>query len=87
VSITEMKIKQAVKRNKRSFVEAFARDVEDWRQGNRRQDKHPFFGIEGPATLEDIAADPDEWIRRYPDNPSNLHPNEIEVGGYVHDEI
>lgn len=87
MSITEMKIKQAVKRNKRSFIEAFARDVEDWRQGNRRQDKHPFFGIEGPASLEDIAADPDEWIRRYPDNPSNLHPNEIEVGGYVHDEI
>jgi len=34
----------------------------------------------GPMELGELAENPWEWIRRYPNDPGNLDPNDVEVG-------
>jgi len=53
----------------------------DYRRGQAYRDAYrEATTAEGPFNLGDIAEFEDEWMRRYPDNPSGIDPGDINPG-------
>jgi len=53
----------------------------DYRRGQAYREAYEReTAVEGPFNLGDIPEFEDEWMRRYPDNPSGIDPGDINPG-------